>query len=311
MIRFCSVLVFCLCTVCLVPTVSAQRLQLGHVLHGTRSTQVIRDRNLYPLKNAVAIYLGTSVISTELKNATDFEISDWERYGLRSEDLGNTESRARVNLSGNEPPSQWVWFTLGMQFYMYEQFALQLEFEIAPIQPITGQSLSVGVAYDFLRFNRKHQVVLGGSPLMLGLAARGGYSSSNVNYTTRPVSDYDVQVDAPNAEFNVGTDMQLNYRNLFTKVGLKLTIRAFDQLAIMLEAGYQYQPLTSFRIVFPDGNKPEEEKDILWDNNMVVRTDGTSTKPTNEPLLGNRGPYISVNFAVCITEALTRYKTSR
>jgi hypothetical protein len=194
---------------------------------------------------------------------------------------------------------------------LYEQFALQLEFELAPIQPITGQSLSVGVAYDFLRFNRKHQVVLGGSPLMLGIAARGGYSNTYVNYTSRPVSDYNQSVDAPNAEFAVGTPLQLNYRNLFTKVGLRLTIRAFDQLAFMLEGGYQYQPLTSFQVIFPEGETPEVERDIEWDNNMIVAPDGTANKPGAEPLLANRGPYFNLNIALCITEALTRYKTSR
>lgn len=271
---------------------------------------VIRDRNLYPMKYCVGIYAGISMNPNVLRDAVDFELSDWERYGLRSDNVNNTESRAQVNMRSQAPRLLNPWINFGMQFYVVEQMSIQADFEVGMMKPVTGQSFALGVNYDFLRFDRKHQVVLGGSPMMVGLALRGGYSNTSLNYTAYPVTGYTENVDGLYAEFAANENIRVNYKNFYTKIGLRFTYRLVDQVAFQLEGGYCYMPWTSMRLRF-EYDEPQIRDDVTWENPMIVQTDGSAQGFDVEPMFANSGPYLGLNIMFCITESMTKYRTGR
>jgi hypothetical protein len=245
-----------------------------------------------------------------MRDAVDFELSDWERYGLRSVNVNSQESRAQINLASRAPRYLNPWINFGMQFYVVEQMSLQADFEVGTFKPVTGQSFALGVNYDFLRFDRKHQVVLGGSPMMVGLALRGGYNSTHLNYTAYPVTGYTSNVDGYYAEFGANENVRVNYRNFYAKIGARFTYRLFDQIAFQLEGGYMYQPWSSMRLIF-NYKEPEIREDVRWDNPMIVQQDGSANGFPREPMFANSGPYLSLNVMFCITESMTKYRTSR
>jgi len=291
------------------PSALAQRMEVPGLdgpfatqsCEASEALQRMRDRNLYPLQHATILTVGTTL--------TRFQRQNQDPFVLVSTQDG-IENRVLVEAH----PDAWRLQPSG--YVSFEWLPTETVHLILQAETLLGQSMgqalrstgaSGGLVYDFVRRDRKHQVALGGSPLLIGAALHVGYQWGAVEVATVRLEPFGSQVVTDEGlEANADDPLYLRYSNWTSRFGIRSSYRLYDALMLTAEGGFQFMPFSDMEVT--EGSlfsARDNAVDVVTSPN-VFRVDQLTAFGT-QPQAAQQGVYVSVGLALTITEHMLKY----
>lgn len=206
----------------------------------------------------ISIYGGLNIAGAKAKDFGTFDISDWQNYGLISEDPSNAEGRVRVNLENQKPGAINIGFLLGANYSLNEKLDALAEINYG-LSGLKMTAAYVGINYK----------VVVKEKFTLGISPRIGYNSGSADLgTINVISGYVPPVILPEGTFNEGDALSMSFSGLGLNIGLRPTYQITDQISFQGHLGYNLAftstdgllcngvvlPMTSAGVVRPDGS---------------------------------------------------------
>jgi hypothetical protein len=206
----------------------------------------------------ISIYGGLNIAGAKAKDFGTFDISDWQNFGLISEDPSNPEGRVRVNLENQKPGAINIGFLLGANYSLNEKLDALAEINYG-LSGLKMTAAYVGINYK----------VVVKEKFTLGISPRIGYNTGSADLgTISVISGYVPPVILPEGTFNEGDALSMSFSGLGLNIGVRPTYQITDQISFQGHLGYNLAftstdgllcngvvlPMTSAGVVRPDGS---------------------------------------------------------
>ena len=108
----------------------------------------------------ITVYGGLNMAGSSTKDFVKFDISDWEEFGLLSENPLSSEGRVTVDLTKMKPKTTNIGLMLGGRYNLSEKFSALAEVQYT-VSGVSLLGMYAGVNYDFVK---KEKFSLGFTP---------------------------------------------------------------------------------------------------------------------------------------------------
>lgn len=226
------------------------------------------------------------VSTTDFEN---FDISDWQKYGLLSENPGSAEGRVRVPLADNDVSGLKLGIALGAEYNLSEKLNALGEIQYTINSNVKNMAIYAGINYTLLSKDK----------FKLGLVPKIGYSSGEVNFgATTLITNYTPPVIITQGSFSNGDALKAKISGLGLQIGIAPEYKINDQYGIRAHLGYG--------LAF--GGKSEmsvttDSEEIVIDmtDAAIVKADGSGTQAGLNPTVKSKG----INFQIGVTYNLS------
>lgn len=205
----------------------------------------------------LTFYGGLNTSGASSTDFTNFDISDWQNYGLNTLNPGGSEGRVNVDLTSKKPKALNLGIMLGARYGLTEKFSALAEVQYA-VSGISLMGIYLGVNYDLIK----------GEKFSLGITPKIGYNIGSAdlgNIELRP--GYTPPVILPEGTFNVGDALSMEFSGLAVNLGLTPSFAVTEKISVMGFLGYNLGftssdgllsngvslPMTALGVVKPDG----------------------------------------------------------
>lgn len=229
----------------------------------------------------MAVYLGVNSKTVTSNDFTDFCISDWQYYGLMSENSSNSEGRILVPLSKAQPKTSSVGLSIGIDYSSKRLQGLNYLFEFqGSFSKPKVRSGAFGLNYDFLQ---KEKFTLGVTMKLL-------FTSFKVELgQTKIIDGYVAPVILPNRTYSEGDTLSYKLSGFSYSPGLTARYVITDKFSIMGYFGYNLGNLKSSGVLLND-------EVIDMSQAYIVKNDGSGTQAGIQPKIGIQGVNFQVNL---------------
>jgi hypothetical protein len=209
---------------------------------------------------SISLYGGLNLYSLSTKDFKDFDISDWESYGLRHEDPSSLEGRVRIKIADKDPKGLKVGFMIGSLLPISSKTDLLAEIQHA--------SSSVSLTNLYIGINHHFKTLKNGT---LALTAKFGYNYGSIDLgTIEMIRGYIAPVILPEGEFNVGDKLSLEFEGTALNLGLGYFTNSEKAINFFANANLNLGLGTKASL-------QSNGKSIPMSSNAVVKTDYKST----------------------------------
>ncbi len=206
----------------------------------------------------ISVYGGINIAGSKSSDFGVFDISDWQNYGLISEDPSNPEGRVRVDLTNKKPGAVNLGFLIGANYSLSEKLDALAEVNYG-LSGVKMTSAYVGLNYKLVMKEK----------FSLGISPRIGYNAGSADLgTISIISGYVPPVILTEGIFNEGDALSMEFSGLGINIGIRPTFKVTDQISVQGHLGYNLAftssdgllcngvvlPMTSAGIVKPDGS---------------------------------------------------------
>ena len=176
------------------------------------------------------IYGGLNMNGTSSKDFDNFHISDWQNYGLLSQDPESEEGRVAVNLSDKKPKSMTTGIHFGIGFAITKKLDVELELQKG-FSGVEYTGIFASVNYDFYQKKR----------FKLGANAKIGMVSAKADFgTISLLPNYTPPVILPEGTFDNGDQLEMQMSGLGVSIGLTPEYKIANHFSIRGLVGYQF-----------------------------------------------------------------------
>jgi outer membrane protein OmpA-like peptidoglycan-associated protein len=212
---------------------------------------------------SVRFFVGSTTMPLSASGLLDADASDWELFGLKTENPRNDEGRVFLPFSIGNGYRQTFGLRLGLEFVLGEN--LSATFELASTSgPISGFNASGGLDLSFPLSRR----------MRMGVAARAGVIGALVDFgTILEIPGYAHPASTPIGNFGVGDTLQATMFGTSANLGGLLELSLGKDMVLRADLGLQYAvfgdisfeaatvtlPTRDPAIVAPDGSAREAD----------------------------------------------------
>lgn len=232
-------------------------------------------------KGQITVYGGLNLATSSTTDFTKFDISDWQNYGLLSQDPNSSEGRVRVDLSSKKPSSLGIGGLVGGRYALSEKLSAlaELQFNFSGLSMF---SLYVGANYNFVN----------GKKFSLGITPKVGYISGSADLgNIAVISGYTPPVVLPEGTFNTGDALSMEFSGLAANIGLTPSFQVSEKIGITGLVGYNLSFATTDGLQCNGVSLPMSAKG-------VVKSDGLgSTQAGINPKINASGVNIQIGIS--------------
>jgi hypothetical protein len=230
--------------------------------------------------NPLTVYGGINFAGASSKEFTSFDISDWEKYGLLSQNPSSSEGRVRVDLASLKPKALNLGIMLGARYNLSEKFSALAELQYA-VSGISLISLYIGGNYEFFK----------GEKFSLGVTPKIGYNMGSADLGAITLIDgYTPPVILPEGTFNVGDALSMEFSGLAINLGLTPSFAITEKISATGFLGYNLGFVSTDGLLCNGVVLPMTAKG-------VVKSDGLNTQAGINPSLSSSGLNIQLGVA--------------
>lgn len=228
----------------------------------------------------ISIYGGLNVSGASSKDFTKFDVSDWESYGLLSQDPSSYEGRVAVDLASMKPKSIGIGIMLGGRYELSEKLSALAEIQYN-LSDVSLLGLYVGINYDIVK----------GEKFSLGITPKIGYNSGSADLGVISLSEgYTPPVILPEGTFNPGDALSMEFSGLAVNLGLTPRFAITDKISVMAFLGYNLSFAKSDGLLCNGVLLPMEAKG-------VVKSDGLNNPAGLSPTINSNGLNIQIGVS--------------
>jgi len=231
----------------------------------------------------ITVYGGVNISTSSNSDFSNFDISDWENYGLLSQDPTSNEGRVRVDLASKKPSSLGIGGLIGGRYGISEKLSAlaEAQFNFSGLQMY---SFYVGANYNFVN----------GKKFSLGITPKIGYVSGSADLgSIEVISGYTPPVILPEGTFNTGDALSLKFSGLAANIGVTPNIQLSEKIGITGLVGYTLSFASSDGLQCNGVTLPMSAKG-------VVKTDLGNTQAGLNPKINASG----INFQIGLSYKL-------
>ena len=167
-----------------------------------------------------------SITTSEFKN---FHISDWQSYGLLSENSSSSEGRVSIALGDKDPAGSNLSFLGGVISPLSDNLNAFVEFQMG-LGDVSYTGLYLGVTYNLIN----------GKSFKLGITPKAGYSMATADFgEIELISGYTPPVIITEGTFTNGDKLTMDMSGVGVQIGITPSIKINDQIGILVQAGYE------------------------------------------------------------------------
>jgi hypothetical protein len=230
----------------------------------------------------LSVYGGLNISGTSTKDFTKFDISDWENYGLLSQNPSSAEGRVTVDLESMKPSSLGIGLLLGGRYDLTEKFSALAEFQLN-LSGVSLLGIYAGVNYDIIK----------GDKFSLGITPKIGYNVGSADLgEISLISGYTPPVVLNEGTFNAGDALSMEFSGLAFSLGITPKYAIADNISIMAFLGYNLSFAKSDGLLCNGVLLPMTAKGI-------VKSDGLNTAAGVSPSINSNG----LNFQIGVSYA--------
>jgi hypothetical protein len=237
-------------------------------------------------QSPITIYGGLNIAGSSTKDFVKFDISDWENYGLLSENPSSVEGRVSVDLASMKPNPINIGLMLGGRYNLNEKFSALAEVQYT-VSGISLLGVYAGVNYDLVKKEK----------FSLGFTPKIGYNVGSADLgTISLISGYTPPVILTEGTFTEGDALSMDFSGIAINLGLTPTFAITEKLSIMGLLGYNLSFASSdgLRCVSVD-----DGSEIILPMSAVgiVKSDGSGTQAGISPLLSSSGLSLQIGLS--------------
>lgn len=244
-------------------------------------------------KMPVSVYVVVGAVPFATSDFQDFDVSDWQKYGLRSEDPGSLEGRVRLPLREDNPNGYNPCVNLGINIPVGSRFSLPLDIMYASGNNFLAYAISLGISYNLIE-RKKFQ---------LAILASAGYISSTVDFgTVQLIDGYTAPVIIDQGTFTNGDNIQATMSGAVAQAGIRPVIALSKKISLVLDAGYAFGFISSTTIEVNDGSIK-----LNMDDPAIVRPDGSGVQAGLKPSVNMLGVYFKAGIQFRLSKISAQY----
>lgn len=174
------------------------------------------------------VYGGLNIAGTSTSDFTKFDISDWEKFGLKSVNPSSSEGRVRIDLEGMKPSAMNIGVMIGGVRKLNDNLSalFEIQYSLSGIQLL---ATNIGVNYAIMK----------GDKLNLSITPKLGYNRGKADLgAISVIPSYTPPVILSEGTFNEGDDLSMEFSGLAINVGITPTYKINDKLSLMGNIGY-------------------------------------------------------------------------
>ncbi len=222
----------------------------------------------------ISFYGGLNLAGASSKDFTQFDISDWENYGLLTN--GGAEGRVTVDLAANKPSPINLGINLGAEYSLNEKFSALAELQYA-VSGISLLGVYAGINYDVVKKEK----------FSLGLTPKIGYNVGGADLGTVSVlPGYVPPVVLPEGTFNDGDALSIGFSGLAINLGIRPRYMFTEKIGLHSLIGFNLGLTSSDGLVATTSGG---DVVIPMTSAAVVKSDASATQAGINPTMSSTG----------------------
>jgi len=213
--------------------------------------------NLSVFANAqIKIYGGLNLAGASSTDFEQFDISDWEDYGLLSQNPNSAEGRLTVKLQDYKPKSLNFGLLLGGEYQLKEKLSVVGELQFA-FSGVTTTALLAGINYDLVSKEK----------FSLGISPKIGFVAGSADLGTIDLlPGYTPPVILDQGTFNQGDALSMEFSGLAINLGIRPRFTFSEKISLHTFLGYNLGFTSSDGLLSNDNVVPMTAKGIVLSN---------------------------------------------
>jgi len=237
----------------------------------------------YAQDQKITLYASGSYTSLATSDFENFDISDWQRYGIKCNDPYSAEGRVRLPLKDNDV-SGMKWGVLGGLIYpLSERLGALAEVQYSFKNDFKLLGGFLGINYDLI--NSKN--------FKLGLTPKVGYLYGEVDFgEIELIEDYTPPVIIDQGTFTNGDSLSMDIEGIGLQIGITPSYEITEQIGIMAHIGYAFSFPRDCKIKVNDGKIK-----LKMDDQAIVKADCLNNQAGIEPEAKSQGLFFQVGIS--------------
>jgi hypothetical protein len=228
-----------------------------------------------------SIYGGINTMQFQTADFVNFHISDWEQYGLLSEDPYSLEGRVAIPLGNNDISGENFGLFLGLSSPVNNMIDALIEGQVTINKKMQYYGIYAG----------GNVKILNTKLLKFGIAPKIGYAFGFADFgTVKQVSGYTDPVILEEGTFYEGDSISMEFTGIGAQIALVPEISLPGGLGLFGQFGYQLS-FAKDPII-----KVGEETELSMESAALVKDDYSSTQAGISPLAAAGGYFIQVGL---------------
>lgn len=228
----------------------------------------------------LTIYGGLNTAGASTSDFSNFDISDWQQFGLNSLNPGGNEGRVNVDLTSRTPKKINLGIVLGARYGINDKFSALAEIQYA-VSGISMLGIYLGVNYN----------IINGEKFSLGLTPKLGYNTGSADLGEIEVlPGYVPPVVLPEGTFRPGDALSMEFSGLAVNLGVTPSYVVSQKISVMAFLGYNLGFTSSDGLLCNGVILPMTAQG-------VVKSDGLNTQAGLNPNIKSSG----LNFQIGIS----------
>ncbi|NBO72803.1 hypothetical protein EBV26_20375 [bacterium] len=174
------------------------------------------------------VYGGLNIASTSTTDFSMFDISDWEKFGLKSANSSSQEGRVRIDLATMQPSSMNTGLMIGALRKVNDNLTalFEIQYSLSGIKLIAS---NIGVNYALMK----------GEKFNLDLTPKVGYTKGTADLgVISVIPGYTPPVILTEGTFDEGDNLTMEFSGLQINLGITPTYKLNDKMSLMGNIGY-------------------------------------------------------------------------
>ena len=174
------------------------------------------------------VYGGLNIAATSTSDFTRFDISDWEKYGLKSINPSSQEGRVRIDLDGMKPSAMNFGVMVGGVRKLNDNLSaiFEIQYSLSGIQLL---ATNIGVNYAIMQ----------GDKFNLSITPKVGYNKGKADLgVISVIQGYTPPVILSEGTFNEKDALSMEFSGIALNIGIIPTYKINDNLSLMGNIGY-------------------------------------------------------------------------
>lgn len=213
----------------------------------------------------------------------NFDISDWERYGIKCVDPYSAEGRVSLPLKDNDVSGMKWGVSGGLIYPLNERFGVLAEVQYSFKNDFKLLGGFLGINYDFISSKN----------FTLGIAPKVGYLYGEVDFgEIELIEDYTPPVIIDQGTFSNGDSLSMDIEGIGFQIGLTPHFKVNEQIGIQAQVGYAFSIPKECKIKVNDG-----EIKLKMDDPAIVKADCFNNQADLNPEAKSQGFYFQVGIS--------------
>ncbi len=240
----------------------------------------------------IKLYAGASYASLATADFENFDISDWERYGLKVQDPNSLEGRVRLPLKDDDISSMNPGLMAGLIYPLNERLGVVAEIQYSSnekffkaIKSFKAENFKLIGGFLGVNYN-----LVNSKNFILSITPKAGYLIGDVDFgEIELIENYVPPVIIDQGSFTNGDTLSMNLEGIAVQIGITPGYKFTKKFGIQAHIGYALSFPRECKVKVNDGKIK-----LKIDDPAIVNPDGWNTQAGIDPEATSQGFYFQV-----------------